>query len=355
MPESLVPQHGVVLKHRLQHLLVNVREDGHHKQANKVREFILCFQDIPVEVPVHQVLRMIEVQLLRKLQERRQKPELEAGLPLVLANAGMTMVEELHGAFHMVEFSTACFRSSGGGSQARFLTAAEGARPEWSESEPPGWCPEQPGLVDFAPPHFVGGKPQLYNLVSGDAHLFRESLSHPAKQFDLSAATSSNLVYGLVEVQACLCEDLWKAYNGMPRTGANLKTATWTLFDHPQAAQGWGKTSGLVANPVEDVAVRAQVLGAPERIRNKAMQVLEHLSHVVQQAHADCSQSEAGPAAEDLREALHNALKDQKHQLLLEWHPDKSHEKEEAKLMTQLLLPLFQRIFKIIRKDSHGS
>ncbi|CAE7398540.1 psmD8-1 [Symbiodinium natans] len=393
-PPSLAP----ALDMRLPHLLVNVREDGHHKPADQVREFILCFQDIPLSLPVHQVLRMIEVQLLGALREQSKRKMDPQSAQLVLANAGMTMVDNMRGDFHVMQAEPAGRRrgpSRASEPQAQFLTPEERSTQEEAEREraalraqvrsrvrmlrstgervdsdeeldkaerergwtlPSGWRAEQPSLVDFLPPYFNReGKPELFNLVSGDAHRFWEVLGCPDKLLNPTSVANGQILYGLVEAKAKLCEELWRIYQGKPRKGADLKAEARTVFDHPQAAQGWGQTSGRVANPVHDVVVRAQVMGAPEEIRAKAQAVLEELDQLVQRVHGDCATTpEAGPEEEELRAALYTALKDQKAQLLLEWHPDKGRtgkSPQEAKSMTQLLIPLFQRIFKVLGRE----
>lgn len=333
-------------------LFVNIREDGHHKPASQVREFVLCFRDIPLSLPVHQVLRMLEVQLLGRLRDGNRLEKLHAeASQLVLARAGMTIVDDVHGEIRTVQIA----RGRNAGIQAsQFLTTAQLAAQECagkgSISNPLTWSPEEPSSVDFAAPFTnPDGKPQIYNLASGDVHLFKEFLGAPFKQLDPAAVQKGEVLYGLVEVQARLCEQLWRAYNGLPRSGADLRAEAHMLFDHRHAVLGWGQTSGRLANPTDDLAVRALIHGAPERIRTDGMQILENLQDLVRQVYADQTQASGGePAAESLRWALHAALKIKKHQLLLEWHPDKRRQPEEAKLMTQLLIPLFNRIFKVL-------
>lgn len=314
---------------RLDNVVVNVRDAG--GRGNTVREFLLVFPAVTTNTPVKEVMRMIEHQLKQKLR-RLQLGGANEETRLVLAGAGMTIVQHLGGSF----------QEAGEGQQALYvpeddsvrLTTHRGAAYDGEalhtalSDEPVQW-------------KTWGGTTGVYNLLDGSFVDECELLNHANKGLEAKDVRAmAGFKYALLEAQVYLDERLWVAFDAAPRADNKaLKVAVRAIGD--------GESSGVLASPV-DMTVRVLSQGVSDALKPHTAKVLEDIERVVEAAGEEMGEA---PDEEALRLLLITKLSTLKRTVHFKaYHPDRASRSglgvEDATTMAAWLEQLYSYMLK---------
>ena len=335
---------SVVSVSKLETLIVNCRDAA--GRGGAVREFILVFPGLLSNTRTGEVMRMVEHQLKQKLRSigNNDKP---SETRLVLAGAGMTVVQNVGGGFessiddhtgqevgvYVPEDNSIALSSHSVGFMGP-ATETSGSGPTLQE-EPVQWKQ-------------FGGWSGLYNLLDGSFLEERELLSHPGKgleEKDVNAMVGYR--YALLEAQLYLMESLWHAFNAAPR--ANNKAVKVAVRE-----VGDGVSTGVLSSPV-DMAVRVLAQSVPEPLKPHTAKVISEIEEAVDEVATQMD----GHAEETLRFALIQKLKSLKRTVHFKtYHPDRRAKSglsiEEATTMAAWLEEVYSYILKRRLKDGGG-
>eukprot|EP00966_Prymnesium_polylepis_P026755 617774-Prymnesium_polylepis.1 len=250
-------------------------------------------------------MEMVEHQLKQKLH-RLLRGGGQNETRLVLAGAGMTIVQHVGGRFE----------AAAGGDET-YVQDDDGIVLSQRRASYDGPGMGTNDTLDIEPVQFKvwSGETGLYNLLDGSFLDADWLLNRPAcglENKDLRAMTGFK--YALLEAQVFLDERLWKAFDAAPREDNKaLKVAVRAVGD--------GVSSGALASPV-DMAVRVLAQGVPDELKPHTAQVLVDINAAVDAAAADLGDA---PDEEALRLALIARLSTLKRTVHFKtFHPDRA-------------------------------
>ena len=327
---------------RLENVIINVRDAG--GQGRTTREFLLVFPGLLINTRCEEVMRMVEHQLKQRLSRLLAGGE-QSGSRLVLAGAGMTIVQHVGGGFESAV-------DDNGQESAVYVPEADGITLSVTAASYEGPGATGRATLEDEPVQWkeLGGSSGLYNLLDGSLIAEEELLNHPNKGLesrDVGAMTGFK--YALLEAQVYLDERLWKAFDAAPRKDNKaLKVAV--------RAVGEGVSTGVLASPV-DMAVRVLAHGVPDDLKPHTAKVLADIDAAVESVATEMG---AAPEEEALRLALIAKLHTLKRTVHFKaYHPDRVARSglgiEEATTMAAWLEEVYTYILKRRLRDGGGS